>query len=272
MKAWATYFAEPDAVVLVEGDGLLVLHVDEDGVRFAGNEGVTDYHSPLGLGVEGLLADYIQTLPANVALRFDSLPATAADAVGAGLRRAGLAPTHRQHEVAFTLDLPRSHEAYLASLRSKRRGELRRMRRRFADAFGRAQLVRTATADGFAAFVSLHREQAGDKGGFMTDQMASFFNALHSDVGAVIDVLVGDDGDPLAFVFGFEDDDTYYAYNSARSQSNAGISLGLVMFELLIEASIEAGRTRLDLLKGAEPYKARLGAQPRPLYCVTATT
>ena len=81
---------------------------------------------------------------------------------------------------------------------------------------------------------------------------------------------VGEDGSPVAAAFGFEDDVAYYLYNSAFDPSAGRVSPGVVLVSLLIERAIATGKTIFDFLKGDEPYKFRLGAEPRPLFEVAS--
>ena len=99
--------------------------------------------------------------------------------------------------------------------------------------------------------------------------MEAFFVDLTVRAGGVVDVLVTAEGRAHAMAFGFEDTDTYYLYNSAFEPADREHSPGIVLMEMLIRAAIAAGKTRLDLLKGDEAYKYRLGGVPRPLYVVT---
>jgi CelD/BcsL family acetyltransferase involved in cellulose biosynthesis len=103
----------------------------------------------------------------------------------------------------------------------------------------------------------------------MTNEMEAFFAALHRDAGGVIDFLVAG-GRHVAAAFGFEDEDTYYLYNSGFDTAHAGASPGIVLVELLMRQAVSSGRDRFDFLKGEETYKFRLGASARPLYRVAA--
>ncbi len=165
------------------------------------------------------------------------------------------------------LDLPDSRDAYLAGLASKQRHEVRRKRRRFVEVFGDATLRRRSEA--FGAFVDLHRCAPGEKGEFMTDPMARFFESL-LDRGFVLDVLETSKGDMVAAAFAYEDDDAYYLYNSAFDPEAYHVSPGVVLVDVLIEQAIEAGKPGFDFLKGDEVYKFRLGARERPLFEVEA--
>ena len=73
-----------------------------------------------------------------------------------------------------------------------------------------------------------------------------------------------------AAAFGFESNDAYYLYNSAYAPDAARLSPGIVLVAALVRSAVRSGRRRLDFLKGDERYKFDLGAEPRPLYRVTA--
>ena len=75
-------------------------------------------------------------------------------------------------------------------------------------------------------------------------------------------------GEAVAAAFGFEDERAYYLYNSAYDTAAAASSPGVILADLLVQRSITEGLARLDLLKGNEAYKFRLGARPRPLFAV----
>lgn len=263
---------ERGEVMLVEGyDAFLPLHSDGETIRFAGEADLTDYHAPLGGEAEVLLSEFVSALPSGTALSFDSLPEEAAVVIAAGLRSGGTSPTVRRHDTAVVLDLPGSYEEYLAGLAKKQRHEIRRKGRRFAEAFGEPRLVRDRSPEGFETFVAMHRTAEGDKGRFMTPEIEDFFGRLLALGGAVIDVVVGDSGEPLAAAFGFEDVAAYYLYNSAFAPEAAAGSPGVVLLDRLIQSVVEHGRSRLDFLKGDEEYKYRLGGTARPLYVVEAT-
>lgn len=269
LGAWARRLGDAGTVTILESEGAVVpLFRSDRGLEFAGDGEVTDYHSPRGLESAALLAEYLTALDRPTAFRFDSLPLEAADVVVEAVRTAGLEAKPRQHEVVLVLGLPDDYDAYLASLGKKERHEIRRKRRRFESALGPAHLERRTGKEAVAAFVDMHRTSPGDKGRFMDGAREAFFTDLHLEADAVIDVLVDDDGDAHAMSFGFEDGDTLYLYNSAYQPASREHNPGVVLLELVIRMAIAAGRTRLDLLKGDEPYKFRLGAEARPLFLI----
>jgi CelD/BcsL family acetyltransferase involved in cellulose biosynthesis len=239
-------------------------------VEFMGEADLTDYHSPLGPGAAGLVAELVAGLEPGTPLRFDSLPEEAAAVVADGVAAAGVAASAEPHTVAVILDLPPTREEYLAALDGKERHEVRRKRRRFEASFGPGRLERVG-GEGLAAFAAMHRAAPGAKGGFLTGAMEAFFRDLLGIAGARLDLLAGPGGRPVAAAFGFQDERAYYLYNSAYDPAAADASPGVVLVDLLVQQAIEAGLTRLDFLKGDEAYKLRLGGRPRPLFVVEGT-
>ena len=108
----------------------------------------------------------------------------------------------------------------------------------------------------------------GPKGGVLTGEMEAFFADLLEVPGARLDLLCGEDEEPVAAAFGFQDERAYYLYNSAYDPRAAAASPGAVLVDSLVQRAIAAGLERFDFLKGDEPYKFRLGGRPRPLFVV----
>ncbi len=264
---WERMATTNDRLVIADdGAGLIAAGLDGDVLHLLGHEDVTDYHSPLGRMTGDLVAQLAAAVASGTSFRFDSLPAEAADALVPALLEHAADVAKRQHEVAAVLTLPDSFDDYLTAIGKKERHETRRKRRRFESEIGSPRLARVGGEDAVRLFANMHRLSAGDKGEFMTETMEEFFHALHRDAAAVIDVLMGDAAAPVAAAFGFEDENAYYLYNSAYDPDAAHASPGVVLVSMLIENAITSGRQVFDFLKGAEPYKFRLGAQPRPLY------
>jgi CelD/BcsL family acetyltransferase involved in cellulose biosynthesis len=268
LRTWWEHRGEGELMLAESSSAMLPLRRVQGTVEFLGEADLADYHSPLGKGVAGLTEAVARGLPQNTRIVFDSLPRESVDELVLGLARAGIRVEPEQHEVAAIVDLPETPEEFLGLLSGKERHEVRRKRRRFEETFGEARLVRGA--DGFPAFVQMHRSAEGRKGTFMSAGMESFFRGLLDMDGSVVDVLVGGDDRPVAAAFGFEDGDAYYLYNSAFDPGAGTASPGLVLVALLVEATINAGRHRFDFLKGDEAYKFRLGAVARPLYRLEA--
>lgn len=265
---WSNVAEEAAELRIVESsDALAPLAYSARRLEFVGHRDLVDYRSPLGRGAAGLIRDAVDELPAGTTVRFDSLPAEAAEPIGAGLRELGLEVVAAVHDAAAVLSLPASFDDYLTSIGKKERHELRRKRRRFEESGGTLELLRDVQdGDAFEQFVELHRRSEGRKGSFMTGRMKSFFRDLLTQPGWEIDALVGESGEVAAASFGYVDDSGYFLYNSAYEPRLRSLSPGQVMLGLLIERAIEEGRRIFDFLKGDETYKLRLGATERPLY------
>ena len=185
--------------------------------------------------------------------------------------RAGFDFRVEQEETTAVLPLPGDWEEYLASLDSKERHELRRKRRRLGRDHPDAR-VRTATKDTLGsdmdAFIGMHRQAEGNKGRFMGDKIAAFFNHIANEFieqdWLRLDLLEVADR-PVAATFSFELDNTFYLYNSAYETSLSRLSPGYVLVSYLIESAIERGIGQFDFLRGPERYKYQFGARPLPL-------
>lgn len=273
LETWWRYRARPDDTLLVMHDttALLPVMMRDGAVVFLGEEHLTDYHSPLGADLAGVVGQLADAVPQGTPYRFDSLPTEASIPLASALETVGAPPASDEHESAAVLALPGEFETYLAAIGKKERHETRRKRRRFEGAIGVPRLERLSGDHAVATFAAMHRKSAGDKGEFMDDSMEAFFGGLHTDAGAVIDALVGDDHVPVAMGFGFEDGDGYYLYNSAYDPEAGAVSPGVVLVSMLIELAIDQGLEVFDFLKGDETYKFRLGAAERPLHVLTGT-
>lgn len=266
MEAWHRHRGRGVPHLVADSAGLFPLY-ERDGVfEFVGDDDVTDYHSPLGDPAPETLGEWLTGLAPGTRYLFDSLPGEVVDVVAKALEHAGSAAEPVQHEITAVIGLPTSYGEYLDGLSKKDRHELRRKRRRFEAVAGSPTIQRVTGPGAVDTYVALHRMAGGAKAAFMDAANTQFFAALHHDVGAVIDIVTGTDSTPRAIAFGFEDDDVYYLYNSAFDPDSRDLSPGLVLMELLIRQAIAAGRHRVDLLKGDEPYKFQLGATVRPLF------
>ena len=258
-------------LLLAETDAsLLPLTLNDNRLEFAGEGDLTDYHSPRGAATA--LTDVIKDLPKSTLIHLDSMPEDSASAAAAALRDAGLEPTIADDTVTAVLELPATFDDYLAGLAKKERHELRRKRRKFDAELGVGRIERRSGPEAVALFARLHRLSDGAKGTFMTAAMEAFFLDLHTRADGVIDVLVDGSDRPAAAIFSFEDEAGFYLYNSAFEPEVRNLSPGNVVLSHLIERSIAEQKHVFDFLKGDEAYKFRLGAKPRPLFAVAATT
>jgi len=259
----AEHGASGDICIVGNGSNSIALVVSEGAARFVGDHHLTDYHSPLGVDTDELVALLLADL-GGVGLDLDSLPQEAADPLFAAFEAEGRTVIRTADESCRVLELTGAEpEGWESVLRSKDRHEVRRKRRRYEAARGAPEFA--TGREHFSAFVRLHRSSAGDKGGFMTDQMEGFFEDLLRLPTARLDVLRRADEVEAAAV-GFEDDDGYYLYNSAYDVNLADLSPGIILTDFLINRAVMEGKGRFDFLKGAEDYKRRLGAVERPLF------
>lgn len=273
LSTWWRHRSQPDDTLLVvEDDEAVLPAMQRNGVvSFLGEADLTDYHSPLGTELKGVVGELASLVPPGTPYRFDSMPSEAAQPLTAALTDIGAAPESDTHEVAAVLALPDDFDTYLANIGKKERHETRRKRRRFEAAIGAPRVIRLVGDDAVGQFARMHRESSGDKGAFMDDAMETYFSALHREAGAVIDALVGDDDVPVAMGFGFEDTEGYYLYNSAYDPAARDVSPGVVLVASLIDRAIGTRHVVFDFLKGDETYKFRLGASERPLHVLSGT-
>jgi CelD/BcsL family acetyltransferase involved in cellulose biosynthesis len=266
------------ATVRAGGDAVAAaafsLHGDR--LMWLGGFEVTDYMGPVGRPDDRQRA--ADELLVAVAARDDwgvadlaGLPerGTWLGALSEGARRAGLRVRVELDGVAPGIDLPDSFEAYLASLPSKLRHEIRRKGRRLREAHPDARLVdarvETVSAD-LDRFAELHRASPGAKGRFMVPGMELFFRRLADELvsdGTMRLSFLEAGGERLAGAVGFRHRDRFLLYNSAYDHRVSKLSPGMVLVAELIREAVEEGRTSFDLLKGDVGYKYRFGATPR---------
>ena len=258
----------------IEGDRRLL--------RFIGGIDLTDYLGPIcsledRAEVAESLIDWLLTTDVEWD-EFDAhnmpVPFGFAEFLVESADRRGLEFKMDQEETAAVLVLPKDWDAYLESLASKERRELKRKRRRLAREIPDARF-RTATSDtlneDLRTFVDMHRGAEGHKGHFMKPEIATFFERVarsFDEVGWLhLDFLeVGDRA--IASTFSFKTGNTFYLYNSAYEPDAARLSPGLVLVSHLVEQSIEEGLAYFDFLRGPERYKYQLGGQAVPLHNV----
>ena len=263
LSAVERHTGEGDLLLAGDGEGATMLSVGPGGIRLAGPEHLTDYHTPLGSGSADVLAATLEPMH-GMPYRFDSLPVEAAAVIDSALSTLGACPEPAIHESTAVLELPASYDEWLMSIGKKERHEVRRKRRRFETEFGEIEVVRSGP-EAIDTFCVMHRGSGGAKGSFMTPGMQAFFLDLLETADATIHSLTCN-GEVRASAFGFETEAGYYFYNSAYDAEAAAASPGVVLFSAMIEQEIQRGATVFDFLKGDEPYKYRHGATARPLY------
>lgn len=264
LETWWQHVAGADRLALVSSEhGTMTLRESSGRILFCGDPDLTDYHSPLG-DATACVAAAAQAFGGSE-YSFDSLPEEAGAALHRALDDGGHAHAMTRDAVTMVIDVPEGADAWLGGLRKKDRHEIRRKQRNFTAALGEPRLERRSDVDAVGIFAELHRSSPGVKGGFMRPDRQAFFADLAAHAGASVEIL-SVDSEVAAVAFGFAGEDCYYLYNSAYAQAAAESSPGIVLLATLIDRLSADGVPRLDLLKGDEPYKFRLGATPRQLY------
>ncbi|HEY7584556.1 MAG TPA: GNAT family N-acetyltransferase [Acidimicrobiia bacterium] len=272
LRAWFEELGDEVEPITLDWDrGQLSMMKTSTSIEMMGETDLTDYHSPLGEGLDEAVSFFCQELGSGINLSFDSLPSEAATPLHTALSSAGLSPSATVHETAMVLSLPDATDDFYQELAKHDRHELRRKRRRYESLIGPV-VLQGGNGEGFDEFVRLHRLAPGEKGRFMTERRLAFFSRLARQPGWRVDYLVMPTGKAAACVFGWSDSDGYYLYNSCFDPALQAASPGLILLQSMIENSIKRGLRIFDFLKGDEDYKARLGAKPRPLHRLEVTT
>jgi CelD/BcsL family acetyltransferase involved in cellulose biosynthesis len=175
-------------------------------------------------------------------------------------------------DTSYEMPLAGDWDAYLASLESRQRRDIERKQRRLASlAEADFKMLRDdeVTAGDLSQFIDMMMASRSDKADFMTDKMKAFFEDI-SRAAAAYGILrlgfLGIGRRRIAAVMCFEYRRTFYLYNSGYLSEFAELSAGLFSKLYAIRYAISSGLKIFDFLKGAEPYKARLGGQAVGLY------
>ncbi len=188
--------------------------------------------------------------------------------------KAGWVVTREQEDVCpvVTLAPGQDFDSYLATLDKKERHEIRRKVRR-AEAAGTVALERsTDPIDDLDAFIDLHQKRWGADGLFPPTEGGAasrrFFAGLFEDCApsGIVDLsFLSVGGRRIAAGVTFDDGEAVYYYNAGVDPDARELSPGVVMVACYIQRAIALGRTRLDFLRGNEPYKYEWGAADSPI-------
>jgi len=206
----------------------------------------------------------------------DGDPAT--DALSAALEwaapKACWLVTREQEDVCPVVRLEHGidFDGFVGSLEKKDRHEIRRKIRR-AEAAGEIRLDASANPiDDLDAFVDLHQKRWGAEGLFPETAGGAasrqFFGELFENcapIGIVDLSFLTVGGRRIAAGVTFDDGDAVYYYNAGVDPDARELSPGVVMVACYLKRAIELGRTRVDFLRGDEPYKYEWGAVDAPI-------
>jgi hypothetical protein len=168
-------------------------------------------------------------------------------------------------------------DAYLATLGKKERHEIRRKVRR-AEAAGAVELVESSDplAD-LEAFIDLHQARWADRGLFpptpggeqsrrFLGRLFELFAGRREPAGWSVHLgFLTVAGRRIGAEIHFETPDSILYYNAGVDPEARALSPGVVLLERLVRRAIERGKSRVDLLRGDEPYKYEWGAVDEPI-------
>ncbi|MDQ7801858.1 MAG: GNAT family N-acetyltransferase [Armatimonadota bacterium] len=170
----------------------------------------------------------------------------------------------------YRVRLPASWEEYLETLSRPTRRRLLQKARRLLELDARADRA-DACGQGVDDFAALHTRQwarRGQSGAFASPGTLRFHRLLAEALAARgwLDLWWLKVGETVqAAVYDFRFGRSVYSYLSAVNPDGLlRLSPGLVLTLWRIRAAIEDGYADYDLLRGDEPYKESLGAQPYP--------
>jgi CelD/BcsL family acetyltransferase involved in cellulose biosynthesis len=187
---------------------------------------------------------------------------------------AGWVVTREQEDVCpvVTLAPGQDFDSYLATLDKKERHEIRRKVRR-AEAAGTVALEQSANPiDDLDAFIDLHQKRWGAGGLFPPTEGGAasrrFFAGLFEDCApsGIVDLsFLSVGGRRIAAGVTFDDGEAVYYYNAGVDPDARDMSPGVVMVACYVQRALAVGRTRLDFMRGNEPYKYEWGAADSPI-------
>jgi len=165
-------------------------------------------------------------------------------------------------------------ESYLASLGSEHRyafrRKLKRIETRYTASFDLAS-TETDRQESLAALFALHAQRwstRGDVGAFSTQALRDFHDELSRlalAAGWLRLWVLRLDGKPVAALYGFLRQRTFYFYQSGFDPAFTRDSVGLVLLGVAVRAAIEEGADELDMLHGVERYKTHWANDTREL-------
>jgi CelD/BcsL family acetyltransferase involved in cellulose biosynthesis len=264
---------------------VLPLHVRDDGLIESLAPGVSDYLDPLirpdreadaWRVIFKLLAKLRSGKWRNVTLHNVRDNATCRALLPDLAKEAGFDLDAKVVENCPGLTLPKTWDAYLASLDAHERKETRRKVNK-AMTKGAARVVRcgpdtvevvTSLAHAFA----LMEQAPGEKGDAVRKTIRPLLEEAAPPLIAsgqlwLTTLYVNDQ--PAACTLQFPQSAGPMLYNCGFDAAQREWSPGVVLTAEIIRLAIESGAPTFDLLRGQEPYKYKLGATDRPLWMIS---
>jgi hypothetical protein len=171
----------------------------------------------------------------------------------------------------WVLELPSSWDDYLASISKSHRKQLRQLERRVLDS-DRAHWHQVAAASDLAmawdVLVDLHqrrRRSMGEPGCFASRPFHDFHREMTQRLlarGQLRMSWLELDGTPAAAEYHLARARATYAYQGGVDPDRLGEEPGRLSTILFLRAAVGEGQSRIDFLRGDEPYKAHWRATP----------
>ncbi len=175
----------------------------------------------------------------------------------------------------WVANLPETWDLYLKSVSQSHRRQLRRCQENMVDSKrSQCHLVTTEAelAEAWPMLVELHqrrRASLGEPGCFASPQFHDFHRDLADRLLARGQLRMSWnelDGVPFTADYHFTSPDTVYTYQSGIDTNRLDNSPGRLAYMRTFQGAIAEGFTKLDFLRGDEPYKAHFRGVAHPMY------
>ncbi len=220
--------------------------------------------------VESIAAilDYLNAHEPSETISFDNIDSGSVmlNALIAGSRKAGVRRNRVSRsviDVCPQIDLTEGWESVLS--RSKRADNFKRKLKKLAKLPGfdfRSVTSTDETDDAFERFLDLHEKRWKNAGGSELSghpRLIAFQRQLVKRLAAAGMIRFDElwlDGKCRSSIYGLDNGQNFYYYNSGYDQEFSNLSVGLVLLGLSIRSAIERGNMMYDFLRGDETYKS----------------
>lgn len=187
----------------------------------------------------------------------------------------GFRMSQRRRMNSWRLSLPGDWSEYLARLSKSTRRQTRRVEESLGDSGSwRLRIVNSVEElpAAMATLIDLHqrrRQSLGQPGCFADAAFTAFLTEAAERLAAagLLEIhLLEYEGRPVAAEFDvLGDDGVMHVYQSGLEPECLDLQLGRAMHVASIQRAIALGRGGFDMLRGDEPYKPHLRAEPIPL-------
>lgn len=173
----------------------------------------------------------------------------------------------------FSIDLPISYDAYLASLPKSKRHNLHRVERSLEYNFPEMELVCVGTADqaeqALLALTRLHQArwtQRGYPGSFASQRFCAFNRQIVKRTlndGSLQMYYLQFRSEIIGVLYCFLVKDIMQCYMTGFDERWASYSLGSILINKVVDVAIQKKVRIFDFLEGEEKYKEEWGCEPR---------